>query len=376
MNDIGGLYLHIPYCRQKCIYCDFFSGRGNDADRQTLVGSLLGELAARRKELPATLQSIYIGGGTPSLLPPDEFGRLAAGIFTIAPNASEVKEFTIEVNPEDVNIPNMEAWKRGGVNRVSMGVQSLCDSELQFLHRNHDSSMAIRAIRMLRDNFENVSFDIMFGIPGQSMESLQSTLDDILAVKPDHLSAYSLMYEEGTALTAQLRRGDFRLPDEQLCVEMYRRIAEMASDAGLKQYEISNYARPGRESIHNSSYWNFAPYLGIGPSAHSYDGRRIRRANPWRLREYLSSQNHILFTEEILTDEEMMEEYVMLRLRTREGICIEDFRERFSDMDYRQIMPKIERAMAEGNLQHTKRGVALTREAMMQADAVILSLLT
>lgn len=384
----GGLYIHIPFCRRKCLYCDFFSGGVSAASLSEFVDALLSELYERRGELPRRLHTIYIGGGTPSILPPTLFTRLVEGVRGIiaeelSDGLDNLEEFTLEVNPEDVSVDNIKAWQKAGVNRVSIGVQSLVDAELKAVGRSHDSEAACRAASLLRDNFQNLSLDLMFGLPGQTLESLEYSLDGVLSFSPDHLSLYSLMYEEGTALTALARSGRIVPVDDSLSLAMYETVASRLAEEGFVQYEISNYCRPGRQSIHNSSYWSFAPYLGIGPSAHSYDGYRRRRANPARIREYIARFNPSLpeagpgkepfFSEEILSPAERLEETLMLRLRTREGISIPAFHQTFGDEAVSVLLGEAVR-IPSADLRVSDDSVALTRNSVMRSDEIILRL--
>lgn len=384
-KDGGGLYVHVPYCRRKCVYCDFFSGGARIADFRRLREALASELRERIGELPVPLRTLYIGGGTPSLIPEGEFLDLVNDVIVISRNAGALpagglpEEFTIEVNPEDVSEEKIEAWLRGGVNRVSMGVQSLDDGELRFLQRGHDAAQAVEAARKLRENFGNVSLDIIFGVPGQTLDSLRGTLRRLLELNPDHLSAYSLMYEEGTALTAMMKRGDFQPVDEEESITMYYTISDILSEAGYNQYEISNYAKHGKRSRHNSSYWSFRPYLGIGPSAHSYDGAATRRSNPSTITRYLDfyagteKSKGTFYEEETLSEEERLEEWVMLRMRTVEGLSLETTAAKFGMETARNIRRRALELQADVTV--GGEYVALTRAGLMRSDAAILHLL-
>lgn len=387
----GGLYVHIPFCRRKCLYCDFFSGGASVADWKSFRRALLAEFRARKAELPKRIATIYIGGGTPSLMPLDEFTALCDGIARIAADAlpdglSGVEEFTLEVNPEDVSFGSASAWRNLGVNRISMGVQSLVDCELKAVGRSHSAELALTSAAILREVFDNLSLDIMFGLPGQTLESLDYTLNGMLSLAPDHISAYSLMYEEGTALTAMAGQGRITPLADETCLEMYSRISSRLAREGFGHYEISNYARDGYRAMHNSSYWDFAPYLGLGPSAHSYDGHSIRRSNPSRIREYIarfapsdgniSSDLTPFYIEERLSQKERLEEYVMLRLRVREGIDLDEFSERFGLSATRNLQRGVDSILSSspGVLSICDNRIALSEEAVMRADDVILRL--
>lgn len=371
----GGIYIHIPYCRKKCLYCDFFSGGSSIAKWGELSNALLREIESRINELTFIPKTLYIGGGTPSIMPTAIFSKLILGIKKHIPAIEDIEEFTIEVNPEDVTEYNLKLWKDTGVNRISMGIQSLDDDILRFLCRNHDSNTAIKAAELLSANFDNVNFDVMFGIPGQTIHSLEDTLSTLFRLNPSHLSAYSLMYEDNTAMTTMLKRGNFREVAEEVSIQMYELISETSESNGLRQYEISNYAVPGKESKHNSAYWDFSPYIGIGPSAHSYDGVSKRRANENNIKRYLTSGGKPAYYEETLNEEEKYEEYIMLRLRTREGINLTDMRSKFGEERVEGLKNKALRYAKSGNIKLSPDTLSLTKEGVMRADTVIVSLL-
>lgn len=388
ISEGGGLYIHIPYCHSKCIYCDFVSGSCSPGETSRLCDALLEELSERIDELPRPLRTLYIGGGTPSILSTDEIQHLSEEIRAIAyetgalVNMSALSEFTIEVNPEDVCEEKIKAWQEAGVNRVSMGIQSLQDNELRFLRRCHSASEAVKSANMLRDAFDNVSFDIMFGIPGQTEDSLADTCRRLIQLQPDHISAYSLMYEEGTPLTVMRNRGDFSEIDDETSVRMYMQLSELLRQNGYLQYEISNYARRWMESIHNSSYWSFRPYLGLGPSAHSYNGMHTRRWNRSSVKAYLrrfsecetdaKDSTEPFYEEEILSAEEQNEEYIMLRLRTRDGIDVEQYRQRFGEKRAEILLT--ESLRPDSGLKHENGRIRLLRESLMRSDSIILKL--
>lgn len=378
----SGLYIHIPYCRSKCLYCDFFSGGCSDADWATLSDALLGELGERVAELPDVPDTLYIGGGTPSLMPAESFAKLIAGVKSIAGICEGcLSEFTLEVNPEDVCPDNCLAWKEAGVNRVSMGVQSLNDVELKTIGRRHDSDVALRALSLLGEWFDNVTCDLIFGLPGQTVKSWERSLDGVLRYDPRHLSAYSLMFEERTPLTVLRDKGRLSFPKEEECLEMWSMLTERLKSKGMMQYEISNYAFPGYESIHNRQYWLGNPYLGIGPSAHSYDGCRVRRFNPHDLKKYLfrfsknvSEVAAPFYREEILSDTELYEEMVMLRLRMREGLDLKEFESEFGKNASDRLIRNSMKDLSSGNLKREGNVLRLTHDGIMIADDIILRL--
>ncbi len=311
------IYVHIPFCKSFCTYCDFYServcaGKGDWA-MENCVGELLSEMESRRGETEATLSTntLYIGGGTPSVLPPVLLRRIVEAL-----PAGPFEEFTVEVNPEDIverEADYLEALRSMGVNRISMGVQSLDDGILRWMNRRHDASAARKAFRLLRSaGFDNVSIDLIFGFPMLSAETLSRTLDEICLWHPEHISAYQLSVEEDSALAQMASDGRFSEAPESLCAEQYSLICRMLGEAGYEHYEISNWALPGRRAVHNSAYWTRRPYVGFGPGAHSFDGKR-RRANSRTLSGWTASF-------ETISPQEEREERIMLGLRTAEGI--------------------------------------------------------
>lgn len=369
------VYVHVPVCRRKCLYCDFYSVGERLADWTAFVDAVLAEAFLRREEhFASSLDSphtLYIGGGTPSLMPEGEFMRLAYGLMKIY---DKVEEFTIEVNPDDVTSSKVSCWRDCGVNRVSMGVQSLCDNELRAVGRRHTPLEAIDAFGILRRQFDNISLDLMFGLPLQTLESLQTTIDGFIKMDPEHISAYSLMYEELTALTRLRDSGELPETPEELSVQMFGLITDALTSAGYEQYEISNYSKSGKRSLHNSSYWHGCPYVGLGPGAHSYDGCRTRSFNPPDLKGYLAAGGRVLAEKEILTDDELREEMIMTRLRTSEGLDIEEFRSRFGTDAGRKLLLGAERFLKMGLVSISHCRLKLTRAGIMVSDEVMSSL--
>ncbi len=285
---MSGVYIHIPLCHSKCAYCDFYS-RPGDQRADEICRGLAREFVLRRSELTADprIRTIYLGGGTPSILSPEQ---LAVALAPIPRN--EVEEFTIEVNPEDVTEEKTSAWRHLGINRVSMGIQSFVDSELREVGRRHSASQATEAVDTLRrGGFDNISLDLIYGLPGQTLETWRYSVGKLLELHPEHFSAYALSYEEGTRLAARVAAGRLTPTDDDTIADMYELLTKAAAESAYKHYEISNYALEGRHSRHNSSYWDSTPYLGLGPGAHSFDGT-IRRYNPSDTTAYLAAMAH------------------------------------------------------------------------------------
>lgn len=305
---MAGLYVHVPFCRHKCAYCDFYSGPLRGFRAEDYAEALMREHMSRR--IADKYSTVYIGGGTPSTMP----AALLRPLLALGEG-----ERTIEVNPEDVTPQTAGQWLEAGVNRVSMGVQSMIDSELKAVGRRHTAAEATCAFRTLRDaGFDNISLDLIYGLPGQTPETWRQSLAELLTLGPEHLSAYSLSYEPGTLLHTRLMAGKIAETPEDTVVEMYETLCALTRKAGFTHYEISNFAKPGRQSRHNSSYWDSTPYLGLGPGAHSFDGVQ-RGFNPPNLGEYMKKPAGVFRIEEE-TPTERHNDLVMTALRTDRGL--------------------------------------------------------
>jgi oxygen-independent coproporphyrinogen-3 oxidase len=276
----AGIYIHVPFCRSRCSYCDFATGAYEGALAERYVGALAREIEAfGRVEGRAAVDTVYFGGGTPSLLTRGQVSRVldaVRGRFDV----DERAEVTLEMNPGTVTPAHLRALREAGVNRASFGAQTFDDRELKRLGRTHTSDDTRRTLEDLRAaGFDNISFDLIAGLPAQTLGAWGRNLEEALRLRPEHLSLYLLEVHEGTPLAGQIREGRYREPDPDLAAEMYRVMAARTRAAGYEQYEISNFCLPGRESRHNMKYWTGAPYFGFGCSAHSFDGRRTRWSN-------------------------------------------------------------------------------------------------
>lgn len=318
-----------------------------------------GQQMVLRHGPPATL---YIGGGTPTALAEGPLLTLLTLVQAVF--GSEVKEYTVEANPGTVTPARLALLKKMGVNRLSLGVQSFDDRLLHRLGRIHSASQAREAVRLAREaGFENLSLDLMYGLPGQTLAGLQTDVAEAIALAPEHISIYGLQVEEGTPFFAEQQAGTLELPPEEETEAMYDYLTEALPEAGFSRYEISNFAKPGRESRHNLGYWQDIPYLGLGVAAHSYlEGQRYE--NTEDLSEYIETLEHRrlpLRSEEIMTPERHMEEYAFLALRTARGIDKRAFKKTFH-RELRQVYgKKINRLVRQGLLQETKKNIALTR---------------
>lgn len=361
---MAGLYIHIPFCHSKCAYCDFFSTPRNEMSR-AYVETLLNELKLRSGEITEPFETIYLGGGTPSSLSPALLSELIDRLPT-----ENTKEFTIEVNPEDVNQEFIRLLNASPINRVSMGVQSLNDSELAFIGRRHSATDAIKAFNMLRDaGISNISLDLIYGLPGQTLDSWNDSLSQIIAMNPEHLSAYTLMLEPGTRLTAMASAGKFMPTDDATISRMYDSLQALTKAWGYEHYEISNFARPGFRSRHNSSYWDFTPYLGLGTSAHSFDGK-VRRFNPANIKKYIESAGATAVIDPE-TSEEQANDYIMVRLRTSEGLSLNSLAKRFGESVANHVRKESLPLIVRGRLRDNNGTLNIPQELFLISDSII-----
>jgi len=330
-----GIYIHIPFCERKCGYCDFYSvvpHRNFNSLRRRLVRATSEEFALRRKHWlrSVKISTLYVGGGTPSLLSPDELAEMISALASHF-DLSLLQEFTVEMNPGTVDREKLAAYRNLGINRLSIGVQAFQNRLLHRLQRIHTVEQATEVVQLARKTgFDNVNIDLIFGIPGQTREDWQESLNRVLALAPEHLSVYNLTYEEGTPFSYLLRSGTLAPMDEELEEELYLQAHELLTSAGYRHYEISNYALPGRECQHNLNYWNNGVYLGFGPSAHSYDGQQ-RWWNAPNLQKYFEAlEQHQLPPggSEHLSPEARLEEWLLLRMRQSSGISDEELVQR------------------------------------------------
>ena len=373
MHPIG-LYIHIPFCKSRCLYCDFYSTVGSGR-QERYVDMLCREMAMRKTELEGhRLQSVYLGGGTPSLLAQDMLEKLFYNINNVygAYAAADV-EVTIECNPDDVTGDFAEGLRRLPVNRVSMGAQTFSNDRLRFLQRRHKSGDIADSVGRLRHvGIGNISLDLMFGFPGQTLEDVRADIDALLCLEVEHVSAYSLMYEEGTPLTRMMERGEVRPIDDEISRQMYELLTDRLAAAGYEHYEISNWARKGFRSRHNSSYWQAIPYVGIGAAAHSYDGA-TRSWNVSDLSEYMDAieSGRRPCQHEDIDEKTRYNDLITTALRTRNGIEVGALPEPFSSYLTRSAKP----AVACGLLALTDGRLHLTREGIFVSDSILADLI-
>lgn len=362
-----GLYLHIPFCKSKCGYCDFCSLPGVDeATVARYCAALEEEIRAYGREMGAyTVDTIYFGGGTPTYLSPERLSSLlwaVAGSFSVAEGA----EITLECNPATADAVALKSLRAAGFNRLSLGAQSLNDGELSLLGRAHTAADFFRVFEAAREaDFDNISADLMFGIPDQTAHTFHKSLSGLAALGPEHISAYGLILEEGTPFFE--RREHLSLPSEEAEREMYMHMVAFLEEAGYRRYEISNFSRAGRESRHNLKYWERRDYLGLGAAAHSCLGNE-RFANTADVAAYLSGERTA--ERERVDEKEALLEAVMLGMRLEKGICFESLAKTYgaAAWQYRDRLAKYE---AGGFVRKTKDGYAFTSEGMYVSNTIL-----
>ena len=359
---MAGIYIHIPFCKSRCRYCDFFSTTQLER-REDYAHAIIAEFIDRQPELNEPIRTIYFGGGTPSQMPVESLRQILACLedaakplrfsgrsqselqgTTLQAKGDEIGdiEITLEANPGDITLEMAQAWRAMGFNRLSIGIQSFDDDLLRLIGRRHTAEQAINAVSIAQQaGFSNISIDLMYALPTQTMEQWQKDVQTALSLGIQHISTYGLIYEEGTALTKLLMDNRLQPVDEELEMRMYDYLVEQVCANGFLHYEVSNFALPERHSRHNSSYWKDTPYLGLGAAAHSYDGR-CRQWNISDLDGYIQQAlAHDLRPEvELLSEEDRLTERVMLSLRTSQGVLK-------SDIDMHKAKPYLEQGLLE-----------------------------
>ena len=371
-----GLYLHVPFCRQKCVYCDFYSLSGAEGSMDAYVTALCAHL---QQAAPAAagrpVDSVYFGGGTPSYLGVRRLSAIlnaVACFYSLTPEA----EITLEANPDSLgDIAAVSALRRAGINRISLGMQSGDDNELAAIGRIHTHRQTAQAVETARSaGIDNLSLDLIYALPSQTMQRWDATLSAALALAPDHLSCYGLKVEPGTPLAASPARN--LIPPEDLQADLYLYTAERLRQEGYQQYEISNFAKPGRESRHNLKYWTLGEYLGFGPGAHSdFGGRRFAWARS--LPQYLTAAQSGRFTpseENTLTKSDRAAEWLMLGLRTSHGLDPLLFRQNFS-LDFQPFLPFLTQCRAAGYAAEKDARWSLTPTGFLLSNQIIAALL-
>lgn len=341
---MSGLYIHIPFCASRCIYCAFYS-TVKHGQRSAYIDSLIHEMQLRTDFLPqgndATINTIYIGGGTPSQISRTDIDRLFNNIYKVY--GCKSSETTVEVNPDDVDANLVRCLVNNGVNRVSMGAQTFDDERLRWLHRRHSSKQVYEAVDCLRHGgIARISVDLMYGFPNQTAEQWQYDIDEVIKLGVEHVSAYSLMYEEGTPLYRLLEKHEIKENDEELSLLMYNMLVEQLRSAGYEHYEVSNFALPGCRAQHNSSYWNDTPYIGLGAAAHSYN-RSVRQWNVSDIDAYMEAINEgrVPFEQERIDADTHYDDLVTTALRTSDGLDLTMLSAQYQDYLLKMAQPHL-----------------------------------
>ncbi len=384
---MAGLYIHIPFCESRCIYCGFYSTTSLKL-RDDYVDALRREMELRpiASEIGEgnRIETIYLGGGTPSQLSGEQLVRLFGGIkkYVLSeelntPDVFEGMEITMECNPDDVTEDFCKTLQHLPVNRISMGAQTFSDERLRFLHRRHNAAEVRAAVERLRGiGIHNISIDLMFGFPGETLDDWRSDITEAIRLGVEHISAYSLMYEEGTTLYRLLEQGKITEIDEETSRQMYETLISMLTHAGYEHYEISNFARPGYRSRHNSSYWHAIPYIGLGAAAHSYKRKLPTASRSWNVEDihrYISSiqQGKLPSECEILDLATRYNDLITTALRTADGIDIEKMKQEFGSKLANEMMQEAEKHIRRGLMKVHDGKLSLTHQGLYISDDVM-----
>ncbi len=377
---MAGLYIHIPFCESRCIYCGFYSTTSLKM-RDAYVDSLCHEMALRTIDHAlgehAQIETIYLGGGTPSQLTSQQLFRLFEGISQhYGSNLAENMEVTMECNPDDITPSFCHTLSQLSINRISMGAQTFSDNRLRFLHRRHTAQEVEKAIRLLREaGISNISIDLMFGFPDETIQEWRQDIEHAISLNVEHLSAYSLMYEGGTVLYHMLQQEKVKETNEDTYLQMYEILIDEMTASGYEHYEISNFARPGFRSRHNSNYWHEVPYIGLGTAAHSYRRKPevMRSWNVADIHQYIQNieAGKTEQESEILNKETRYNDLIATALRTSDGITLENIKKEFGDSLYQTLLTEANRHIArqqmvikDGRLTLTRKGLYISNDIM------------
>ena len=368
---MAGIYIHIPFCKRKCHYCNFFS-LATTKYRPEFQKALLDEIVLRRNYIKdEKVDSIYFGGGTPSLLTLDELKSILSEIYSSF-KISDTAEITLESNPDDLNSSYLAGLKNTAVNRLSIGIQSFNDEELKYVNRVHSAQEAIASIKTAQDaGFDNLSLDLIYGIPNSSMHSWERSLKIFEETQAPHLSAYSLTQEPNTAYDVLVKKGKMQAPQDEMAIAQYQLLQEFLPQLKMEQYEISNYARDQKYALHNTNYWRGIPYIGLGPSAHSFNGNS-RQWNISNLSKYLQSieDGKVQTEQENLSLQDQWNELVMTGIRTKWGVSIADLESRFPMEWIKELENKAKPFIQNYQVEKTNNTYILTSKGKLFADGI------
>ncbi len=368
---MAGIYIHVPFCKKACHYCNFHFSTQLQL-KPDLVAAICKEAILRKAFLQEPIETIYFGGGTPSLLSGSELKMILDTLsehYTITSAA----EITLEANPDDINTEKLNHWRQAGINRLSIGIQSFFEEDLQWMNRAHNVEQAKHCIELAQSaGFHNLTIDLIYGTPGLTDERWKQNIETALTLGIPHLSCYALTVEPHTALDVMVRKGTKEQVDADHQATHFGILTQTLENAGFEHYEISNFAKPGYRSKHNSSYWQGKPYLGLGPAAHSFDGELTRQWNISNNPLYISSlqQGNIPFEYETLTTVQRINEYLMTSLRTMEGISL-NFLEKYWGEDRKQeVLQAAQIHVAQQNIQLQNHHIILTAQGKFLADGI------
>ncbi|WP_321997530.1 radical SAM family heme chaperone HemW [Draconibacterium orientale] len=373
---MAGIYIHIPFCRQKCYYCDFYK-TVNTSLQHDFIGALKNEAKVRKNYLnDETVETIYFGGGTPSVLTAPEIAEILAVLndeFKVNSDA----EITFEANPDDLSNDYLKALKREGINRLSIGIQAFQNRHLEKMNRRHNAAQAVEAIENAAKNgFSNLSADLIYGLPDLTPKEWEESLNQVFRLPVKHLSAYHLTYHEGTAFYTWLKKGTLKELKEAESVAQFNTLVDLSIANGFEHYEISNLAKDQLYSRHNTAYWMGTKYLGLGPSAHSFDGIS-RRWNDSSVEAYIKAQsnNQTYFEEEKLSENDQYNEYILTRIRTKWGVSEKDLEQRFGSEKANYFSRQLARYNNTGVLQINNEIITLTRKGLFVSDEIMADLM-
>lgn len=372
---MSGIYIHIPFCKQACSYCDFHFSTTFSKYRSDLIDAIGKEINQEKEYLNGKLvQTIYFGGGTPSLLTSEEIEQILSSIHNNF-NLTKDIEVTLEANPDDVNEESLNVWKSAGINRLSIGLQSFDQEDLDWMNRAHTSEESYLAVKLAKQFEFNLTIDLIYGLPNSSLDKLKQSLNKAIQLEPDHISAYCLTVEQRTALYKWVESGKIHPANEDEQADQFSFLVKHLSDNGFYQYEISNFAKEDAYSKHNSNYWRGVEYLGVGPSAHSFNGSS-RRWNISNNKKYISlikdRADH--FETEHLTPEDQFNEYLMTGLRTIWGVDINKLNElKATDTAFFDQVLEFEK---QGLIKQNENLIRLTEKGKLQADGIAAALFT
>ncbi len=372
---MAGIYLHIPFCKTRCIYCDFYSDT-NELQINDFVKAICAESLMRKSEINEPIKTIYFGGGTPSRLSNRYFQQIFETIFSLF-SVEKDAEITLEANPDDLSEKYIQLLRELPFNRISIGIQSFDDDELKFLSRRHSSQQAIDAVkRCKKAGFRNISIDLMYGLPHQTLEVWKENLQKTCELNIQHISAYHLIYEEKTKLYSLLQKGKIQPVTDETSTEMFTTLTDTLAKNGFEHYEISNFAKNGLYSQHNTSYWKDKKYLGLGPSAHSYDGEN-RSWNTASLDKYIEAiqSGKLLQETEHLTTSQKYNEFILTGLRTMWGVNLQQLKNSFGDKYYDLYAKNAQRYIDKGLLKIENQSLKLTREGIFISDGIMSELM-